>query len=124
MATAQSLIAVPVVGALAVLEGLPSDLPPEAIAAGLWLGLVCSTLGPIIYYRLIGSIGVGRTTMVNYLVPVVGVVGGALLLGERIGLAALVGATFVVAGIAAANLGRTPAFPILRPAAAAGSVAA
>jgi drug/metabolite transporter (DMT)-like permease len=100
----QSLVALPVIGLLALVEGVPSSIPPVALAAGLWLGLVCSTAGPILYYRLIGSIGVGRTVMVNYLVPVVGVAGGALLLGEAIGPSTAIGAALVIGGVILANV--------------------
>jgi drug/metabolite transporter (DMT)-like permease len=104
VATGQALAAMPIIGALAVIEGLPASIPPAALASALWLGLVCSTAGPILYYWLIGSIGVGRTVMVNYLVPVVGVAGGALLLGEELGVATGAGGALVVGGIVVANV--------------------
>ena len=42
--------------------------------------------------------------MVNYLVPVVGVAGGALLLGEELGVATGAGGALVIGGIVVANV--------------------
>ena len=77
--------------------------PLEAVAAAAYLGIASSGVASLIFFRLIGTFGAGRTALVSYLVPVVGVVLGAVVLGERPGIAALAGGGLVVAGVAVAS---------------------
>jgi drug/metabolite transporter (DMT)-like permease len=115
IATGQAMAALTVTIVLAVVvDGIPGSPPAvHVVGALVWLGLLSSAVGPIIYFRLIAAWGPTRTTTVNYLTPVVGVVGGALLLGDRIPPATMVGGALIVAGVAMANLPRSGADRLL-----------
>lgn len=65
----------------------PQDAIPMAswISAGM-LGVLCTGLGMVMYYRLIGGIGASRASTVTYLIPVFGVAWAWMLLGEPLTL--------------------------------------
>ena len=81
--------------ALAPPEGTPS-MP--IIASMLALGLVCGAIAYLLYFRLIADIGATRALTVTYLIPVFGVLWGALFLGEALSLAMLAGGALVILG--------------------------
>lgn len=74
-------------------------LQPEVIASVVLLGAFGTGLAFLLYYLLIGRVGPTNTTMVTYLIPVVGLAAGALLLDERFGLHVLGGLAVIVFGI-------------------------
>jgi len=89
--------------------------PSEALAAAIYLGIASSGVAPLIFFRLMAQWGAGRTALVNYLIPVVGVALGAVVLGERLDATVLGGAALVTAGVAVAG-STGVAFPVaLRP---------
>ena len=95
---------------------------PEAILAVVWLGLLGSGLAYLSYFRILQHWGATRTSLVAYLLPVYGIVLGAIVLREPIAPSTLVGAALVIAGIALVNapIGQRPLFARGgRPAAAA-----
>jgi drug/metabolite transporter (DMT)-like permease len=87
--------------ALATASGHSPDAG-ETVAAVV-LGVVHTALALAILYHLIGEIGPGRANLVNYLIPAVALGYGALLLGERITVAALAGLVAVLVGVALAS---------------------
>jgi drug/metabolite transporter (DMT)-like permease len=68
------------------------------IASVLALGLVCSGIAYLLYFRLIADIGATGALTVTYLIPVFGVLWGVLFLGETVSLPMLAGAALVVLG--------------------------
>ncbi|HET7671747.1 MAG TPA: DMT family transporter [Burkholderiales bacterium] len=76
----------------------PGEPSPGVIASVLALGLVCGAVGYVMYFRLITDIGPTGALTVTYLIPIFGVLWGALVLGEPLTLATLAGALIVVAG--------------------------
>ena len=63
--------------------------PPHAIPATSWwsaiaLGIVCTGIAFVSYYRLIARVGAGRASTVTYLVPVFGIAWAWMLLGEAV----------------------------------------
>lgn len=56
----------------------------QAWLAVLALGIVCTGLAYILYFRLIEQAGPARAVTVTYAVPVFAIVYGALFLGERV----------------------------------------
>jgi drug/metabolite transporter (DMT)-like permease len=66
----------------------------------LALALASTALAFILYFQLIRTIGPVKTLTVNFLTPIFGVGGGALLLGERITLNMLAGAAVILVGTA------------------------
>jgi drug/metabolite transporter (DMT)-like permease len=76
---------------------------PEAIFAVVWLGLLGSGVAYLSYFRILQHWGATRTSMVAYLLPVYGIVLGALVLAEPIAPSTLLGAILVIGGIAIVN---------------------
>ena len=106
IALGQAVAALAITGTLGlIVDGVPTAIPSApALIAAAWLGLVASGLAPVLYFRLIAAWGPIRTTTVNYLTPIVGVAGGAVLLGERLPAVTVLGGTLVIVGVALANL--------------------
>ena len=61
---------------------------PDAILAVVWLGLLGSGAAYLVFFRLLGRWGATRTSLVAYLLPVFGIVLGAIVLSEPIDAAA------------------------------------
>jgi len=103
-----------VTGTLAFLFEHPlAVLPaPEAILAVVWLGLLGSGLAYLSYFRILQHWGATRTSMVAYLLPVVGILLGGLVLHEDVTLSTLIGTLLVIGGIALVNsrFGTRPLF--------------
>jgi len=76
---------------------------PATWGALLWLGVVGSALAYHIYYFLIGEIGPTRTSLIAYLMPVIGLVLGVLLLREDFDLQLLAGSVLVLGSIWVVN---------------------
>ena len=92
---------------LLVAPGVPFTWPATlstltpAIALGvLALGVVCSGIAYLLYFRLIADIGAASALTVTFLVPVFGVLWGHLILGEPLGWNTLAGALVVIVGTA------------------------
>jgi drug/metabolite transporter (DMT)-like permease len=79
----------------------PAAMPDLTIAlAVLALGVVCSGIAYLLYFRLIADIGAASALTVTFLVPVFGVLWGHLILGEPLGWNTLAGAAIVIVGTA------------------------
>jgi len=87
--------------------GLPSRL--DAVFAVTWLGLIGSGIAFLTFFRLLGRWGATRTSMVAYLMPVNGVILGALVLGEPVDARLVAGLALVISGIAVVQLRLRPA---------------
>lgn len=81
------------------------DRAPTALAWGYasMLGVGCTALAYVLYFRLIARAGPSTAMAVTYLIPVFGVTWGAVLLDERLPASALLGALLVLAGVALAT---------------------
>jgi drug/metabolite transporter (DMT)-like permease len=79
------------------------EVDTTAWLAVLALGLLCTGLAFLLYFRLMRDIGPMRTLTVTFLIPVFGVLWGALLLGEPLGWTLVLGGLCVLMGIALAN---------------------
>lgn len=89
-----SLLTLPVAAITA-----PHELPsPRAVLAVIALGLACTALAYMLYYRLIDHIGGERAALANYLTPAFALLYGVLLLGETLTVAAIVGLVLIIAG--------------------------
>ena len=64
------------------------------------LGILCTAIAYVVYFRLIEQIGAASTLTVTYLIPLFGVLWGILFLDERLGLHHAAGAAMILAGIA------------------------
>ncbi len=77
---------------------LPAALPPSAILAVLGLGVLCSGLAYMLYFRLVVDVGPSRALIVTFLSPPFGILWGWMLLDEEITLKMLAGTALVLAG--------------------------
>ncbi len=76
----------------------PGNVTPGVAGAMLALGLVCGALAYVLYFRLIADIGATGALTVTYLIPLFGVLWGALALGEALTAARVLGALVVTVG--------------------------
>jgi drug/metabolite transporter (DMT)-like permease len=82
------------------LEGPPpTSLPPEVAGALLALGLLGTGIAFQLYFTLLHSVGATNTSMVTYVVPIVGLISGAVVRGERFGANVFVGAAAMIGGV-------------------------
>ena len=79
--------------------------PPDAQAVFsiLWLGILGSGIAYLFVFRLFAHWGATRTTLVAYLLPVVGIVLGYIVLAEPVDARLIVGTGLVIAGVALVN---------------------
>lgn len=75
----------------------------ETWFAILWLGLLGTFIAYILYFSLLQSVGPTKTTLVTYVIPVVGVALGVIFLGETLDLRLALGSILIVGGIAVVN---------------------
>lgn len=79
--------------------------PPQTPGASAWaaagaLAILCTALAYMLYVRLIASIGPANAMTVTYLVPVFGILWGALFLGESVTTTMVLGCAIILAGTA------------------------
>ncbi len=96
--TAAALLALPL--PLAWPAAMPS---PVAWAAVLGLGVLCSGLAYILYFRLIAQVGAAQAMTVTYLIPLFGVFWGWFVLDEAVTAAMGAGALVILLGTALAT---------------------
>lgn len=75
----------------------PSALAWMCAAA---LGVGCTALAYVLYFRILARAGAFTAMAVTYLIPVFGVTWGAIFLGEQLPVSAGAGAVLVLAGVA------------------------
>ncbi|MDL2335293.1 MAG: DMT family transporter [Chloroflexota bacterium] len=78
----------------------------DSVLSVAWLGLFGSGFAFLIFFRLITNWGATRTSTVAYLMPVVGIILGALVLREEITASRLFGTVLVIGGVALVNIKR------------------
>lgn len=74
-----------------------------ALASLLAVGVLCTALAYILFFRLIATVGPARTLTVTFVVPVFGVLYGTLLLGEALTPAMLGCGVVILCGTALAT---------------------
>lgn len=79
--------------------------PAKAPTAQAWLAMfglaaACTSLAYVLFYRLMARIGSTRSMAVLYLIPVFGVLWGALFLGETVTVAMAGGCVVILFGVA------------------------
>jgi drug/metabolite transporter (DMT)-like permease len=72
------------------------------------LGLVCSALGFMLFFRLIAEVGPSRATVITYVNPIVALALGVAVLGESVTAGAIAGLLLILAGSWLATDGRLP----------------
>lgn len=79
--------------------------PAQPVSARAWgsavlLGVLCTGVAFIFYFRLIARIGAPRTATVTYLIPLFGVIWAWLVLSEPVTLTMLAAGALILAGVA------------------------
>jgi drug/metabolite transporter (DMT)-like permease len=79
--------------------------PRHALAASSWLsavllGVLCTGIAFVLYYRLIARIGGPRASTVTYLIPLFGVIWAWLVLAEPLTLTMALAGVLILAGVA------------------------
>lgn len=79
---------------------IPTKAPAsiEAVTAVVLLGIVCSGVAYLLYFRLLRDIGAPSTLTVTFLIPLFGTLWGALFLGETIGPQTVLGMSVILLG--------------------------
>lgn len=87
---------------LALLIEQPWNLRPSSLSviAVLGLALLSTALAFIIWFKLIHSAGATNTSMVTFLIPVVGLLLGVGVLGESLAPSSFIGLAFILLGLA------------------------
>jgi drug/metabolite transporter (DMT)-like permease len=129
VAIIQSVVAFALLLPMAIVvdgHGGPIALPPtlRATFAVTWIGLLGSGVAYLLLFRLIDAWGATRTTMVTYVMPVVGIALGVIVLSETLHPAEILGTILVIGGVVLANsrfgqrrlFGRAAAPPVGAPA--------
>jgi drug/metabolite transporter (DMT)-like permease len=101
MLAASAVLAVP--AALYSHPTLAFEPSTASIVAIVVLGVLPTGLGTIAMFALIGRLGASFFSQINFLVPVFGVLWGALLLAERPSINALAALAIILLGIAIAR---------------------
>ena len=78
---------------------------PDALAwlAALALGVGCTAVAFLLFFRLIANVGAARAVTVTFLIPLFGVLWGSLFLDETLNAGMLAGGSIVVLGTALAT---------------------
>ena len=77
-----------------------SPIAPRAWFAAVALGVLCTGVAYLIYYRLLRNVGAGRAVAVAFLFPAFGILWGAVVLDEPVTPSLLAGCGVVLAGTA------------------------
>lgn len=122
-AVLQVTFALLITGAIALFIESPWTARPDlsAVFSIVWLGLLGSGLAYLAFFRLLNEWGATRTAAVAYVIPVIGIVLGAIVLGEPIDVRVIAGTGLIIAGVALVNsrygrrliFGRGPEAPVV-----------
>ena len=78
----------------------PQQLPGlQAWISVSLLGVACTGVAFILYFRLIANVGVNKAITVTYLIPLFGVVWGMIFLNESLSLLMFIGGLFILTGV-------------------------
>jgi len=105
-------------------QPLAGPWPFETVFAVAWLGILGSGLAYILNFRLLSRIGAGGTSVLAYLLPIVGIVSGFFVRGEPVDLTLAIGTALILGGIGLTTLKRGQRTAFGRAAAAQASQAA
>jgi drug/metabolite transporter (DMT)-like permease len=94
--------------ALVLLPGALYWWPQHAVSDSAWwavigLGVMCTGLAYVLYFRLIAHAGASYAMSVTFLIPVFGVAWGALFLHEPVSMQTVLGCLVILVGTALAT---------------------
>ncbi len=86
---------------------LPDSVPGWKVSASvITLGVICTALAFVIFFKLIAEVGPVRATVITYINPAVAAVLGVTILGERLTAGMALGFALVLAGSVLATAAR------------------
>ncbi|MDE1183854.1 DMT family transporter [Paraburkholderia sp.] len=97
--TAATVVLLP----LAVIYWPSTPISMRAWGAVLGLGVACTGIAYLLFFRLIAAVGPARTITVTFVIPIFGILWGALFLGETVSPGMLEGCAVILAGTALAT---------------------
>lgn len=82
--------------------------PQHAATLSTWacvvgLGVLCTGFAYVLFFRLVENVGASYAASVTFVIPIFGVLWGAIFLGEPVTAAMIVGGTIVLIGTALAS---------------------
>lgn len=91
--------------AIALLPFAIATWPTTLPSLNIWfqvvfLGIACTGVAYLLYFRLIANIGASKAITVAYLIPIFGVIWGVVFLDERVTLPLMIGAAMILVGVA------------------------
>ena len=92
-----------------------APLTPMAAIAAVAIGVMCSGVAYMVYFKLLSDVGAAPALTVSFLIPVFGILWGVLFLHERVGWNMPAGAVLIVVGTALAT-GFSPQVLLAKPA--------
>jgi drug/metabolite transporter (DMT)-like permease len=95
-----ALVWLAIPGALLVPKTAPSS---AAVGSLLALGLLSTGVAYLMFFELLERVGPTKTTTVTYLIPIVGMLAGAVMLGEPLTGGMLAGLVLVLASVLLVN---------------------
>lgn len=89
-----------VIWVLPLLPFLPMRAEPTSMewSSVVALGVVCTGLAYLLYFRLVSEVGPASALSVTFLIPVFGILWGYLILDEPIGFNTIIGTILVLSG--------------------------
>lgn len=75
-----------------------SEPTPLVLGAVVAIGILCSGIAYLLYFRLIKDVGAASALTVTFLIPVFGTLWGILFLGEQLTLNAAIGMAIIIIG--------------------------
>ncbi len=94
---------------LLAVRGTPNyALSLEAWLSLLALGVLGTGIAIVVYLWLVDNVGSVRSSLVTYVIPIVGLLLGWAVLDESIGVETILGCALIIAGVAAVLRGQAP----------------
>ncbi|MEW6982708.1 DMT family transporter [Colwelliaceae bacterium 6471] len=79
---------------------LPQALPSNAaINSVILLGILCTGVAYVIFFRLISDLGPAKAMSVTYLIPAFGIFWGTIFLDEVISISTIIGCALILIGV-------------------------
>jgi drug/metabolite transporter (DMT)-like permease len=98
--------------ALVAVRGAPDySLSAEAWLSLLALGVLGTGIAIVVYLWLVDNVGSVRSSLVTYVIPIVGLFLGWAVLDESVGVGTVLGAALIIGGVAAVLRGQAPSSP-------------
>jgi len=84
----------------AILSWPRTAIPLHSWASAILLGVLCTGIAYLIYFRLIYRVGATRASTVTYLIPLFGVIWAWIVLGEPLTLTMAIAGALILSGVA------------------------